>query len=62
MTVSLVLLFGVITALLLRSKSLTVGPAIAVALFGFFLAGTNLGPSIDSTVGAAAHVVGQIRF
>lgn len=49
-TLSLVALFGLILALLLRSKALGVGAAIVAVLFGFYLSSTGAAPAITEIV------------
>ncbi|MEU4065882.1 hypothetical protein AB0F25_26265 [Streptomyces wedmorensis] len=46
-TVSLVALFGLVLYFLLRSGSLTYGPAFIAAGFGFFLASTGAATPIN---------------
>ncbi|GGZ44675.1 hypothetical protein GCM10010387_43700 [Streptomyces inusitatus] len=46
-TVSLVLLFGLVLFFLLRSNSLGYGSAFTAAMFGFFLASTGASDPIN---------------
>ena len=60
-TVSLVFLFGVLLALLLRFKALGAGAAFVALMFGFFLASTGAaGPVKELTAAcltALSHLV-----
>lgn len=53
LTVSLVLLFGVLLALLLRFKALGIGAAVVAMLFGFYLADTGARTTINDLMSAA---------
>ncbi|MER5719707.1 hypothetical protein [Streptomyces sp. NPDC002132] len=52
LTIPLVLLLAVVVALLLRFKAVGAGAAIAVALFGFYLAGTDAADTVNQLVTA----------
>ncbi|MFF8868177.1 hypothetical protein ACF08B_39795 [Streptomyces sp. NPDC015139] len=62
LSISVVLLLGVVVVLLIRSKTVKAGPAIVCVLFGFFLASTSIAPSINRLVAGIADAVGRIRF
>ncbi|MFH8696735.1 hypothetical protein [Streptomyces chartreusis] len=51
-TIPLVLLLAVVAVLLLRFKAVGFGAAVAVALFGFYLAGTDAADTVDQLVTA----------
>ncbi|MFI8487192.1 hypothetical protein [Streptomyces rubrogriseus] len=51
-TVPLVLLLAVVVVLLLRFKAVGAGGAVAVALFGFYLAGTDAADTVNELVTA----------
>lgn len=56
-TVSLVVLFGLVLFFLLRSRSLSAGAAFAAAGFGFFLASTGAaGPVNNLTTALIAAI------
>ncbi|WP_371527164.1 hypothetical protein OG302_14430 [Streptomyces sp. NBC_01283] len=57
LTISLVLLFGVLLLLLLRFKALGIGAAVIAVLFGFYLADTGARTTINTLVSAVANVV-----
>ena len=60
MTVSLVLVFSLLVFALLRFRAVGVGAAIACALFGFYLADTELADTIGRTVASLADIVSGI--
>lgn len=62
LSVSVVLLLGIVVVVLIRGKTVKAGPAIVCVLFGFFLASTSMAPSINRFVSSIADVIGQIRF
>ncbi|WP_338676745.1 hypothetical protein V1460_30105 [Streptomyces sp. SCSIO 30461] len=62
LSISFVLLLGIVFVVLLRGGSLKAGPAIVSVLFGFFLASTSLAPDISRLVSGVADTIGQIRF
>jgi hypothetical protein len=62
LTVPAVLLTLTLVAFLLRRGALRLGPAIAAARFGFFLAGTGVGPAIRTAISAGATALSQIGF
>jgi len=60
LTVSLVLLAGIIVLVLLRTGYLRLWPALAAALFGFTLASTGLAPAITSGIGSIAGMLSSL--
>ncbi|MFI1953132.1 hypothetical protein ACH437_14985 [Streptomyces xinghaiensis] len=62
LSVSLVLLLGILVVVLTRGKSVKPGPAIICVLFGFFLAGTSMAPSINRFMTNIVDMIGRIRF
>lgn len=62
LSISFVVLLGVVVVVLIRGKSVKSGPAIVCVLFGFFLASTSLAPSINRFMTGVADMIGQIRF
>ncbi|MFE2609447.1 hypothetical protein ACFXDI_40365 [Streptomyces mirabilis] len=50
LSISVVLLLGVIVFILVRTGYQRIMPGIAVLLFGFFLASTGIAPTITSAV------------
>lgn len=56
-TLSLVLLFGLVLFFLLRSHSLTPGAAFSAVMFGFFLAATGAAEPINNLTTAIVHAI-----
>ncbi|MFD9224552.1 hypothetical protein ACFWDI_32195 [Streptomyces sp. NPDC060064] len=56
-TVSLVLLFGLVLFFLLRSKTLGYGSAFVAAMFGFFLASTGASGPINELTAAVINAI-----
>ncbi|MEU3185678.1 hypothetical protein ABZ707_15965 [Streptomyces sp. NPDC006923] len=61
-SLSVVVLLAVILVVLIRGGSLKAGPAIVAVLFGFFLASTNIAPSVNRFLNSIADTVSQITF
>ncbi|WP_344562157.1 hypothetical protein [Streptomyces axinellae] len=61
-SLSVVLMLGVILVVMIRSKSIKAGPAVVAILFGFFLASTGMAPSINRFLNSIAHTINQISF
>jgi H+/gluconate symporter-like permease len=59
-TIPLVLLLAVVVALLLRFKAVGFGAAVAVALFGFYLAGTGANDTVNQLVTAVTGALADI--
>ncbi len=62
LSISLVLVFGILVIVMIRGKTVKAGPAVVCVLFGFFLASTSMAPDINRFVGSVADVIGQIRL
>jgi intracellular septation protein A len=62
LSISFVLVLGILVAVLIRSKAVKVGPAVVCVLFGFFLASTSMAPTINRFLTGVADMVGQLRF
>ncbi|HEY3479388.1 MAG TPA: hypothetical protein VGL02_10880 [Streptomyces sp.] len=60
-SVSVVLVLVVLTALLMRNRSLKASHAVICILLGFTLSGTSLAPTIASTLTSTASLVSTIR-
>ncbi|MGW7610319.1 hypothetical protein ACWGKW_24170 [Streptomyces sp. NPDC054766] len=56
-TVSLVLLFGLVLFFLLRSKSLGYGAAFIAAMFGFYLASTGASTTVNALMRAVINAL-----
>jgi hypothetical protein len=62
LSISFVLVLGILVVVLIRSKAVKPGPAIVCVLFGFFLASTSIAPSVNRFMTGVADMIGQIRF
>ncbi|WP_336318723.1 hypothetical protein [Streptomyces lavendofoliae] len=56
-TISLVLLFGLVLFMLLRSNSLGYGSAFIAVMFGFFLASTGASGPINDMTAAVINAI-----
>jgi hypothetical protein len=61
-SLSVVLLLGIVLVVLIRGGSIKGGPAIVAVLFGFFLASTGMAPSINRFMNSIADTINQISF
>ncbi|WP_326690386.1 MULTISPECIES: hypothetical protein [unclassified Streptomyces] len=61
-SLSVVLMLGVILVVMIRGKSIKAGPAVVAVLFGFFLASTGMAPSINRFLNSIADTINQISF
>jgi hypothetical protein len=61
-SLSAALLLGIVLFVMIRSKTIKVGPAIVAALFGFFLASTNMAPDINRFLNSVADTINQIKI
>lgn len=61
-SISAVVLLGVLVFILVKKSGLNVFHAIACVLFGFFLAGSNAAPSISTGVQNAVQLIGKLDF
>ncbi|MBB0246521.1 hypothetical protein [Streptomyces alkaliphilus] len=62
LSISGVLLFGIIVFLFFRKDGLKPSHAVVCALFGFYLAGTAIGPSIQAGGASLASLLGGISL
>ncbi|MBW1603628.1 hypothetical protein JJV70_16250 [Streptomyces sp. JJ66] len=62
LSISGVVLFGVIGFLLFRKHGLKPSHALVCALFGFYLAGTAIGPGIQAGSDKLASLLGGIAL
>ncbi|EST22982.1 membrane protein [Streptomyces niveus NCIMB 11891] len=56
------LLLAIVLVVLIRGGSLKGGPAIVAILFGFFLASTDMAPSVNRFMDSIAETINQISF
>ncbi|MFH8615478.1 hypothetical protein ACH4E8_10430 [Streptomyces sp. NPDC017979] len=61
-SLSVVLLLGVVLVVLMRSGSLRAGPAVTAVLFGFFLASTGMAPQIQRLLDSVANSISGLQF
>ncbi|MER5767029.1 hypothetical protein [Streptomyces sp. NPDC001985] len=61
-SLSAVLLLGIILVVMIRSGQLKGGPAIIPILFGFFLASSGMAPSIERFLNSIAATINDISF
>jgi hypothetical protein len=61
-SLSAALLLGIVLFVMIRSKQLKVWPAVVAALFGFFLASTNMAPDINRFLNSVADTIDQIKI
>jgi hypothetical protein len=62
LSISGVVLLGVIAFLFFRKDGLKISHAIVCTLFGFYLAGTAIAPSIKAGGASLASLLGGIKF
>ncbi|MCH0542745.1 hypothetical protein I3F58_24930 [Streptomyces sp. MUM 203J] len=61
-SLSVVLLLGIVLVVMIRGGSVKTGPAVVAALFGFFLASSGLGPTISNFLNEIAASISKIGF
>ncbi|MFF3516562.1 hypothetical protein [Streptomyces sp. NPDC002573] len=61
-SIPLAVLMLIVVIALMRSGYVRFGSALACALFGFFLASTNIAPAISAAVRSAAGALTAIPF
>ncbi|WP_331759883.1 hypothetical protein [Streptomyces anulatus] len=59
LSISLVVLLGIIVVILVRTGYQRILPGTAVLLFGFFLAGTGIAPMVNSAVSSLTGWIGS---
>ncbi|QMU76125.1 hypothetical protein GXW83_10640 [Streptacidiphilus sp. PB12-B1b] len=62
LSISGVVLLGIIAFLFFRKDGLKVSHAVVCALFGFYLAGTAVAPSIKAGGASIASILGGFKF
>ncbi|MBC3841821.1 hypothetical protein GXW82_21135 [Streptacidiphilus sp. 4-A2] len=62
LSISGVVLLGIIVFLFFRKDGLKISHALVCALFGFYLAGTAVAPSIKAGGASIAGLVGGLHF
>ena len=61
-SLSVVVLLAIVLVVLIRGGSIKAGPAIVAMLFGFFLASTDMAPSVNRFLNSIADTISQIKF
>lgn len=61
-SLSVVLLLAIVLVVLIRGGSLKGGPAVVAILFGFFLASTDMAPSVNRFMDSIAETINRISF
>ncbi|MEU1788321.1 hypothetical protein ABZ553_21105 [Streptomyces sparsogenes] len=59
-SVSLVILVGIILVLMVRNGKISWGPALVAALFGFLLASSDLAPNIQDFLDSVSRSISEI--
>lgn len=59
---SAVLVLAIVLVIMIRGKTIKIGPAIVAALFGFFIASTNMAPSVNRFLTSLADTINQIKI
>lgn len=62
LSISGVVLLGIIAFLFFRKDGLKISHALVCALFGFYLAGTAIAPSIKAGGASIASILGGLKF
>ncbi|GAA1176252.1 hypothetical protein GCM10009654_36830 [Streptomyces hebeiensis] len=62
LSMSGVVLLGIVVFLFFRKGGLKASHAVVCALFGFYLAGTAIAPSITAGSASLASLLGGIKF
>ncbi|GHJ28317.1 MULTISPECIES: hypothetical protein [Streptomyces] len=60
-SLSLVLLVGIVLVLMIRNGRVKWGPALVAALFGFLLASSDIAPDIQKFLDSAAEAIADIN-
>lgn len=61
-SLSVVLLLGIILVVLMRGGTIKAGPAVVAILFGFFLASTGMADDIQRFLNSIADTINSIQF
>ncbi|MDH6226968.1 MULTISPECIES: hypothetical protein [Streptomyces] len=61
-SLSVVLLLGIVLVVLIRGGSLKAGPAIVAMFFGFFLASTGMADDIQRFLDSLAAMINSINI
>ncbi|MFB7114018.1 hypothetical protein [Streptomyces sp. NPDC056291] len=61
-SVSAVVLLGIVMVLLVKKAGLKAGHAVVCTLFGFYLASSSIAPTVSQAVTSLAQMVSKISF
>lgn len=61
-SLSVVLMLGIILVVLIRGGTIKPGPAAVAILFGFFLASTGMADDIQRFLNSIANTINDIQF
>lgn len=61
-SLSVVLLLGIVLVVMVRGGSIKTGPAVVAVLFGFFLASTGAAPTINDAMDSLTDTISDINF
>jgi hypothetical protein len=61
-SLSVVVLLGIVLIVMMRGGSIKAGAVIVAMLFGFFLASTGMAPSINRFLTSLADTINQIKL
>ncbi|OII67465.1 hypothetical protein [Streptomyces sp. CC77] len=59
-SISALLLFGLLLAMLIRSKAVGAGSALVALLFGYYLSRTPAAPAIDQVMAAIGNALPNV--
>ncbi|MFE7174243.1 hypothetical protein [Streptomyces sp. NPDC057616] len=60
-TISLLVIFGALLVILLRSRTLGFGSAFVAAMFGFYLATSGAAPTVNQLMRAVVDALPNLR-
>ncbi|WP_435220748.1 hypothetical protein [Streptomyces sp. Tue6028] len=61
-SISAVVLLGILTFLLIKKGGLKAAHAVVCALFGFYLASSSIAPTVSQATTSLVQVIGKIKF
>ncbi|MCZ0990415.1 hypothetical protein [Streptomyces diastatochromogenes] len=61
-SISAVVLLGIITFLLVKKGGLKAAHAVVCTLFGFYLASSSIAPTVSQATTSLVRMIGQIKF
>ncbi|MEU9987850.1 hypothetical protein AB0E10_13820 [Streptomyces sp. NPDC048045] len=61
-SVSAVVLLGILTFLLVKKGGLKAAHAVVCTLFGFYLASSSIAPTVSQATTSLVQMIGKIKF